>query len=49
MSKFTVTKKELERLNRTADQRGVIAAAAMDQRGSLRKSIAKDKGVDVEV
>src|SRR5436190_21483156 len=30
-----------------ADARGVIAAAAMDQRGSLRKSLAKEKGGDV--
>ena len=29
-----------------SDERGVIAAAAMDQRGSLRSSIAKEKGVD---
>jgi tagatose 1,6-diphosphate aldolase len=29
-----------------ADDRGVIAAAAMDQRGSLQKSIAKEKGID---
>ncbi|HEX6546349.1 MAG TPA: tagatose 1,6-diphosphate aldolase [Bryobacteraceae bacterium] len=32
-------------LNALADNRGVIAAAAMDQRGSLRKSIAAAKGV----
>ena len=25
---------------------GIIAAAAMDQRGSLQKSLAKEKGVD---
>ncbi len=31
-----------------ADARGVIAAAAMDQRGSLKKSIAKEKGVPAE-
>jgi tagatose 1,6-diphosphate aldolase len=30
-----------------ADRRGVIAAAAMDQRGSLQKALAKDKGGDV--
>src|SRR3954469_24157910 len=30
-----------------ADARGVIAAAAMDQRGSLKKSLAKEKGSDV--
>lgn len=29
-----------------SDARGVIAAAAMDQRGSLQKSIAQGKGVD---
>jgi len=30
-----------------ADGRGVIAAAAMDQRGSLQKALAKEKGGDV--
>ena len=30
-----------------ADERGVIAAAAMDQRGSLQKALAKEKGGDV--
>jgi tagatose 1,6-diphosphate aldolase len=30
-----------------ADSRGVIAAAAMDQRGSLQKALAKEKGGDV--
>jgi tagatose 1,6-diphosphate aldolase len=30
-----------------ADDRGVIAAAAMDQRGSLQKALAKDKGGNV--
>ena len=30
-----------------SDNRGVIAAAAMDQRGSLRKSLAKEKGGDI--
>jgi len=29
-----------------SDSRGVIAAAAMDQRGSLRSAIAKERGVD---
>jgi tagatose 1,6-diphosphate aldolase len=29
-----------------SDSRGVIAAAAMDQRGSLKSAIAKDKGID---
>ena len=27
-----------------ADDRGVIAAAAMDQRGSLQKALAKERG-----
>jgi len=30
-----------------SDSRGIIAAAAMDQRGSLKKSLAKEKGADV--
>ena len=30
-----------------ADDRGVIAAAAMDQRGSLQKSLAKEKGGEI--
>jgi tagatose 1,6-diphosphate aldolase len=30
-----------------SDERGVIAAAAMDQRGSLKKSLAKERGSDV--
>ena len=29
-----------------SNSRGVIAAAAMDQRGSLQKAIAKDRGVE---
>ena len=29
-----------------SDSRGVIAAAAMDQRGSLKNAIAKEKGID---
>lgn len=33
-------------INAVADERGVIAAAAMDQRGSLRKAITKAKGSD---
>jgi tagatose 1,6-diphosphate aldolase len=36
-------RKHLEAL---ADERGVIAAAAMDQRGSLQKSIAAARGID---
>ncbi len=36
---------KLKHLNALSNDRGVIAAAAMDQRGSLRKSIATAKGV----
>ncbi len=41
-----ISRKKLGRLERIADDNGVIAAAAMDQRGSLRKSIAKEMGVE---
>ena len=43
---MTMTKTELARLDKLADDKGIIAAAAMDQRGSLQKTIAKEKGVD---
>src|ERR1700683_2214362 len=33
-------------LKAVSDARGVIAAAAMDQRGSLKSAIAKDKGIN---
>ena len=33
-------------LEAVSDPRGVIAAAAMDQRGSLRGAIAKERGID---
>jgi tagatose 1,6-diphosphate aldolase len=42
-----LTPGKLRGLKAVADPRGVIAAAAMDQRGSLKKSLAKDKGSDV--
>jgi len=35
-------------MKKVADGRGVIAAAAMDQRGSLQKALAKEKGSDVD-
>src|SRR3954447_17513650 len=38
---------KLAGLQRVSDKRGVIAAAAMDQRGSLQKSLAKEKGAEV--
>src|SRR5207302_4309205 len=33
-------------LEAVSNERGVIGAASMDQRGSLKSAIAKDKGVD---
>jgi tagatose 1,6-diphosphate aldolase len=42
-----LTPGKLAGLRRVSDERGVIAAAAMDQRGSLQKSLAKDKGSEV--
>jgi len=41
-----VTPGKIKGLKAVADKRGVIAAAAMDQRGSLKSSIAKGKGID---
>lgn len=35
-------------MNALSNQHGVIAAAAMDQRGSLQKSLAKEKGVSTK-
>jgi tagatose 1,6-diphosphate aldolase len=42
-----LTPGKLTGLKNVADKRGVIAAAAMDQRGSLQKSLAKEKGGDI--
>jgi tagatose 1,6-diphosphate aldolase len=41
-----VTPGKQKGLGAVADSRGVIAAAAMDQRGSLKSAIAKEKGID---
>ena len=38
---------KLAGMKAVSNDRGVIAAAAMDQRGSLQKSLAKEKGADV--
>ncbi len=40
-----MTPGKLAGLKAVSNERGVIAAAAMDQRGSLQKSLAKEKGV----
>lgn len=42
-----ITPGKLAGMKAVANDRGVIAAAAMDQRGSLKKALAKDKGGDV--
>jgi tagatose 1,6-diphosphate aldolase len=43
-----LTPGKLAGLKALSDERGVIAAAAMDQRGSLKKSLAKEKGAPVD-
>lgn len=42
-----LTPGKLAGLKAVSDERGVIAAAAMDQRGSLKKSLSKEKGSEV--
>ncbi|HXX28129.1 MAG TPA: tagatose 1,6-diphosphate aldolase, partial [Terriglobales bacterium] len=42
-----LTPGKLAGLRRVSTERGIIAAAAMDQRGSLQKSLAKEKGGNV--
>ena len=42
-----MTPGKLAGMKKVANDRGVIAAAAMDQRGSLQKALAKEKGGDV--
>lgn len=41
-----ITPGKLKGLEKVSNAGGVIAAAAMDQRGSLKKAIAKEKGID---
>ena len=46
----TISEGKLKSMEAVSNKKGVISAAAMDQRGSLQKSIAKAKGVpDQEV
>jgi tagatose 1,6-diphosphate aldolase len=42
-----LTPGKLAGLKKVSNERGVIAAAAMDQRGSLQKSLSKEKGGEV--
>jgi tagatose 1,6-diphosphate aldolase len=44
---MTLTAGKLAGMKAVANERGVIAAAAMDQRGSLQKALAREKGGDV--
>jgi tagatose 1,6-diphosphate aldolase len=46
MEKVRLTKGKFDGINAVADKNGVIAALAIDQRGSLQKAIAKAKGGD---
>src|ERR1700721_876080 len=41
-----VTPGKRKGMEAVSDSRGVIGAAAIDQRGSLKSAIAKDKGID---
>ncbi len=42
-----ITSGKLAGMKAVSNNRGVIAAAAMDQRGSLKKSLAAEKGGDI--
>src|SRR6266540_3850971 len=44
MAKVRISKGKFDGISACADANGVIAAAAMDQRGSLQKAIAKARG-----
>ncbi len=44
MAKVKITKGKFKGMNAVADRKGVIAAVAIDQRGSLEKMISKAKG-----
>lgn len=46
-SKMRMTRGKFDGINAVADEKGIIAAAAMDQRGSLKKAIAKARGSEV--
>ena len=43
---MNISEGKLKKIKALSDSNGIISAAAMDQRGSLLKSIAKEKGVD---
>jgi tagatose 1,6-diphosphate aldolase len=45
---MSISDGKLKHLKALSNERGIIAAAAMDQRGSLQKSLAVSRGVDVK-
>ena len=45
---MTLSPGKLKHMKALSNDKGIISAAAMDQRGSLQKSIASAKGVDVK-
>jgi tagatose 1,6-diphosphate aldolase len=45
---MSLSEGKLKRMKALANSHGVIAAAAMDQRGSLQKALAAGRGVDVK-
>src|SRR3982750_1860699 len=45
---MTISEGKLRRMKALSNARGVIAAAAMDQRGSLQKALALARGVDMK-
>lgn len=47
MAKVQMTKGKFAGIQSCADENGIIAAAAMDQRGSLMKAISKERGTTV--
>ena len=48
MPKVQMTKGKFEHIQACSNEQGIIAAAAMDQRGSLKKSIEKIRGKSIE-
>jgi len=48
MSNMSLSAGKLKHMKALSNKEGIIAAAAMDQRGSLQKSIASAKGVDAK-
>ena len=45
---MSISEGKLRHMTALSNKNGIIAAAAMDQRGSLQKSIASGKGIPIE-